>query len=114
MENPSSFKQEISRLIHEVGYLADFEIIDETANTLKIRLVINKVCFIQIYLNVKKNLKNYAVVLDGRRIYGMDKDGGRWHLHPWDDPDKHKLTKEILLRDFLFNVYDGLSEKGLL
>lgn len=48
------------------------------------------------------------------RIYGKDCDGGRWHKHPWNNPAKHEFTREIPLKDFLFEAYEGLKKKNIL
>ena len=112
--NIVDFKEEIKNLVEEIGYVKDTQIVDETVNTIKLRLIVNKFCFIQIYINIKKKLKNYVVLLSGQRVFGIDCDGGRWHLHPWDDPNGHKYTKKVSLRDFLFQVYKELQKKQLL
>jgi len=92
--------------------------VDKTANTLKVRLEINPVCFVQVYHNVSKNLVNFVLVLGQARLYGRDCDGGTWHRHPYHNPDSHDFSaegmKEVDLVEFLVEVEDILWREGLL
>ncbi|MDI6731421.1 MAG: hypothetical protein QME05_02425 [Candidatus Margulisbacteria bacterium] len=110
----AKFKDEIIKLSQEIGCFCNCTVLNETNNTVKIKLDITRTCFVQIYANFRKNLKNYVVILDGQRIFGRDSDGGRWHKHPWENPSKHLFEEEVLLRDFLFETYKGLINKGIL
>ncbi|MFH1362345.1 MAG: hypothetical protein ABIH69_06820 [bacterium] len=114
MMKVAGFKRNLMELVGEVGYIKKLEIIAETANTLKVRLVINDFCFIQVYVNFKKRLKNYVLILHDQRVYGKDCDAGRWHEHPWRDPEKHIFKKEVPLKVFFFEVYNGLRKRNLL
>ncbi|MFC1496369.1 hypothetical protein ACFL52_03035 [Candidatus Margulisiibacteriota bacterium] len=109
----SQIKEEIFTLCKDVSYFESFNVIEETSNTIKIRLTVSNNCFVQIYINTKKRLKNYVLVFNGQRIYGCDNDGKKWHIHPWKNPSKHKNSKEINLKEFLFEVYNGLVERGI-
>jgi len=111
---PMKIKDEIVKLFKEIGCFSGYRVLNETDNTIKIKLSISKNCFVQVYVSLKKNLKNYVVVLDNQRIFGQDCYGGRWHKHPWEDPSKHIMGKEISLRDFLYEVNDGIRAKGIL
>ena len=110
----AEFKKVIARDVQIVGYIRSWEIVNETPNAIKARLIVNNYCFIQIYVNVRKRLKNYVVILNGLRLYGRDCDGGKWHKHPWNNHDNHEFDEEIPLKDFLFEVYEGLMEKELI
>lgn len=110
----AEYKDEIKALAKEVGYIKDLVIVDETTNTIKIRLIVNKFCYIQIYVNFKKDLKNYAVIINRQRVYGRDSDGGKWHIHPWEASNKHEFTKKISLKDFLFEAYKELLKSNIL
>jgi hypothetical protein len=54
----------------------------------------------------------------GRRIFGIDREGGEWHIHPYDAPDKHEPLPEGLgprpLLEFLARVEDLLLQHDLL
>jgi hypothetical protein len=59
-----------------------------------------------------------ALIESGQRIFGIDWEGGEWHLHPCDAPDKHQPLPEGLeprpLLKFLARVEDLLLEHDLL
>lgn len=108
------FKENIAVLIKETGYFKKYDILDETSNTIKAKLLINSSSYVQIYINFKKKLKNYVLIINGQRIFGRDCDNGKWHMHPWNDPSKHVFTHEISLKDFLFEVYEILKQQKLI
>lgn len=112
--NIAKFKENVLSSIRDVGFIRRVEVVDETANTIKIRLAVNNFCFIQVYVNLKKNISNYVVVLNGQRIYGRDCDCGKWHSHLWENPDKHKFTQAVPLKEFLFEAYEGLRNRGII
>jgi hypothetical protein len=111
---PVKFKDEVKKLSKEIGCFSDYLVLNETNNTIKIKFVITTDCFVQVYVNFKKDLKNYVLVLNDQRIFGRDCDGGQWHKHPWENPSKHVFEKEMSLREFLYEVNKGLREKGIL
>jgi len=47
-------------------------------------LVFSREVFVQIYANETKEKLNIALVVAGERVYGIDKEGGFYHEHPWD------------------------------
>jgi hypothetical protein len=59
-----------------------------------------------------------ALIEGGQRIFGVDREGGEWHLHPYNTPDKHEPLPEGLeprpLLRFLARVEDLLLEYDLL
>ena len=46
----------------------------------------------------------YALVRRGRRAFGADNTGG-WHIHPFDDPERHDpLPDAMLFAEFVAQV----------
>lgn len=83
--------------------------------TASFRLYIDSEFFIQIYINLAKNKINMALVLRNERCYGFDAEGGRYHLHPTEDPNKHIFIEEkISLRDFVMKSLKFAEDKGLI
>ncbi|OGB90462.1 hypothetical protein A2625_00745 [candidate division WOR-1 bacterium RIFCSPHIGHO2_01_FULL_53_15] len=107
-------RHEIVLSADKAGFIRKAELIDETDNTLKLRLLVSRACFVQVYVNTRKNIINYVVVLNGQRIFGLDCDGGRWHQHPWSAPNKHQPADNISLDDFLFDAYEKLKGRGII
>lgn len=90
----------------------------KTPNTIKIKLYITASCFIQIYQNIQKDVRNYVIISGNQRLFGRDCDGGKWHCHPLDDPDSHDFSKdgaiEVSLEDFLYEAGEKLTVIGIL
>ena len=68
--------------------------IDNTENIISMKLVIDKELFIQIYGNAKKDKLNFTLVFKRKRLYGYDSEGGKYHCHPFNNPDDHLFTNE--------------------
>jgi len=113
---------DVDKQIYEVAskfaFVEKVETLLKTPNTIKIKLSITSTCFIQIYQNVQKNVKNYVVVFGNQRLFGRDCDGGAWHSHPIENPDSHDFAedgaKEISLEDFLYEASEKLVLLGIL
>ena len=113
---------DVEKQIYEVAskfaFVEKVETLLKTPNTIKIKLSITSTCFIQIYQNVQKNVKNYVVVFGNQRLFGRDCDGGAWHSHPIENPDSHDFAedgkKEITLEDFLYEASEKLVLLGIL
>lgn len=92
-----------------------YKIIDMTENTANLRLYIDNELFIHVYMNQKKSKVNLHLVFKGRRFYGADAEGGKYHVHPFDDPESHIFTEEKKgLRNFILESLDFLSKEGAL
>ena len=92
--------------------------VDETANTVKYRLVIEEDLFVQVYVNVENETVGYVLINKGQRIYGRDAIEGRWHRHTFEDPLGHdfsvKGSKKVNLKQFLAEVQEILDRERLL
>ena len=67
--------------------------LDFTDITIFSRIGFSHEVFIQIYINIKKQKTNLALIVAGDRVYGIDNEGGGYHEHPFGDP------KLILIRN---------------
>jgi hypothetical protein len=89
--------------------------IDKTDNIISLKLLIDNELFIQIYGNAEKNKLNLAVVLNKRRLCGYDSEGGKYHCHPFDNPDGHVFIEERKsIQDFVQESMRFLEENNLL
>ena len=112
----------VEKQIYEIGskfvFIEKVETLLKTPHTIKIKLSVTPTCFIQIYENIKKNIKNYVVVSGNQRLFGRDCDGGAWHSHPVENPDGHDFSedgaREVSLEDFLYEVSEKLVLLGIL
>jgi hypothetical protein len=60
--------------------------IDFTDITLISRIGFSLEIFIQIYANSKKDKLNMSLIVTDERMYGIDKEGGFYHEHPFENP----------------------------
>ncbi len=57
--------------------------------------------FIDIFYNQQTDRIAYALIEEGKRIFGADNTGG-WHVHPFDDPANHlPLVAPMTFSDFI-------------
>jgi hypothetical protein len=104
--------------LERVWFVQSLEEIERTDLTLSLRLHIRPALFVQAFLGESSGSLYLALIEGGRRIFGIDREGGEWHLHPYDAPDKHEPLPEGLkpkpLLKFLARVEDLLLEYDLL
>lgn len=111
---------EISRILEEANKVADkynLKLIemDRTENIISLKLLIDNELFVQIYGNSDKDKLNLALVLKKRRLYGYDSEGGKYHYHPFNDPEEHIFIEHRKsIREFVQESMKFLEEKDLL
>lgn len=92
--------------------------LDKTAHALKMRLYVFDDRFIQVYANIEKRLLSYTLVFDRTHIYGRDSESGRWHRHPYNNPETHDFgiegSQPVDLAQFLGEVQQILEDEALL
>ncbi len=89
--------------------------IDRTDNIVNMKVFIDNELFIQIYGNTTKDKLNLALVFKRRRLYGYDSEGGKYHCHPFDDPDKHIFVdNKKPIREFVIESMEFLEKNDLL
>ncbi len=88
--------------------------LDFTDITLISRIGFSFEIFIQIYVNVRKNKVNMALVVADERVYGIDKEGGIYHEHPFENPALHIPTEQIAIEDFVVKSLDILKGMKLI
>jgi hypothetical protein len=111
-------ESEILAIASEFSFIQKSETLLKTPNTIKIKLTISSICFVQVYRNIAKNISNYVLVSGSQRLFGRDCDGGKWHCHPVEDPESHDFSEdgclEVSLNDFLYEVAEKLLVLGIL
>jgi len=110
----------INRIIKEASNVADnynlqFVELDRTDNIVSLNLLIDNDISIQIYGNAKKDKLNLALVFKKKRLYGYDAEGGKYHCHPFDNPDEHIFVNEKKsISEFAQEAMGFLEEKDIL
>lgn len=111
---------EINKIIEEANTVADkynlkLVEIDKTDNVISLKLVVDNELFIQIYGNVERDKLNLTLVFKQRRLYGYDSEGGKYHCHPSDSPDRHIFVdNKKSIQEFIEESMGFLEENELL
>jgi hypothetical protein len=111
-------QREAQEALDRVWFVQSVEEIEHTDLTLSLRLHIQPGLFVQVFLGELTHSLYFALVHEDQRIFGLDREGDQWHLHPYGNPDNHEpltagLEPKPLLR-FLARVEDLLLEHDLL
>ena len=118
MYSTADLRLEAQEALKRVWFVQSLEEVERTDLTLSLRLHIRPALFVQAFLGESSGSLYWALIEGGRRIFGIDREGGEWHLHPNDTPDKHEPLPEGLgprpLLKFLARVEDLLLEYDLL
>jgi len=69
--------------------------------------------FVRIYANETKEKLNMALVVAGERVYGIDKEGGFYHEHPFENPLLHIEVKPVEIEDFVVESFEILKKLNL-
>lgn len=85
----------------------EIQILDEPV--VKVKAIVNDTSFINIFYNAETVKHSFALIKNGKRIFGADNTMG-WHIHPFDNPDGHKESADISLREFL-DILNARREK---
>ena len=109
MNNIISLQKEILSLTKK--YNLQISYIDITDNTLITRLTMTSDIFIQIYVNSKKKKINLALIASEVRIYGVDKEGGSYHKHPFECPENHLDCNPVGIEEFIVKSIEILNKK---
>jgi hypothetical protein len=70
---------------------------------LKLRVHVGTRAFIDVFVNVGTGKTSYALIKEGRRLFGADNTRG-WHLHPFDSPESHRPCVAMSFETFLEQV----------
>jgi len=75
-----------------------------TATFINIRLDIVTGGFIDVFYNEQTSTLAFALIRQGRRVFGADNTGG-WHVHPFVDPEQHvPLPGAMSFADFVAEI----------
>jgi len=109
---------EAQEALDSVWFVQRLEEIERTDITLSLRLYVRPDLFVQVFLGEQSGSLYLALIESGRRIFGIDRETGEWHLHPYDAPTEHKVLLKGLepkpLLKFLAQIENLLLEYHLL
>ena len=86
----------------------DIRVLDNAVLKTRITLAID--AFIDVYYNPVNGTCSYTLIEGGPRIYGADNAFIGWHIHPFENPDEHRLCEEVPFDEFLKTVEQWVSQ----
>ena len=118
MYSTADLRQEAHEALEKVWFVQSLEEVERTDLTIFLRLNIRSDLFVQAFYGAASDMLYLALIESGRRIFGLDRESGQWHLHPFSAPGEHKPLAEGLgpkpLLAFLAKVEDLLVQHDLL
>jgi hypothetical protein len=83
---------------------------DLSPTSVAIRVPVTSGGFVDAFFNEQTGTIAFALIQEGKRIFGADNTGG-WHVHPFDDPEKHeKLSGEMAFATFVAAIEQHSSD----
>jgi hypothetical protein len=118
MYSTVDLRLEAQKALERVWFVQSLEEVERTDCTLSLRLHIRPALFVQAFLGERSGSLYLALIEGGQRVFGVDREGGEWHLHPYDRSDQHEPLHEGLgprpLMTFLTKVEALLLQHDLL
>jgi len=68
--------------------------LEQTDDALRARLEIRSGLFVQVFLSETTGRFSLALIQQGQRLYGRDREHGEWHCHPYEAPSQHEPMPE--------------------
>ena len=118
MHNAADLWTEAQEALERVWFVQSVEETERTGFTLSVRLRIQSGLFVQAFIGELSGSLYLALIQGDRRIFGVDREGGDWHVHPFTHPHDHEPLPQGLepkpLLKFLSQVEDLLLQRQLL
>jgi hypothetical protein len=71
-----------------------------TPTSLNLRIPLTVGNFIDMFYNQETETTAFALIKDGKRIFGADNTGA-WHVHLFEKPEAHEPSEPISAREFV-------------
>lgn len=118
MDRRTDLYLEAQKALDSVWFVQSLEKEERTDLTFSLRLYVRSDLFVQVFLGERSGSLYFALIEGGQRIFGIDREGNEWHLHPFGNPQKHEVLTEGLgakpLLSFLARVEELLLDENLL
>jgi len=101
LQDVNTFLLDLKEALTKTFPQAKLDFLLRTSKSLKLNILIEKTVFISVRYNSRNGRKDFALVSEGKRVFGYD-NLKEWHFHPKEDPDNHipcdePSTDQILL-----------------
>jgi hypothetical protein len=74
----------------------------------KARILLSENYFIDVFYGFSKQRIDFALIQNGRRIYGIDNLGG-WHCHPWETEKDHMRINPLSIEEIVANIKSEIT-----
>ena len=66
--------------------------------------------FLEVYYNEVTETIAFALIKDGKRIWGIDRDNIRdWHIHPLNNPEHHESIQSLTIFEIIERLKNVLE-----
>jgi len=114
----SDLLSETNDVSDQIWFVQSFDVTERTDASVSLRLYIREDFFIQVFLGELSDSLYFALISGNQRIFGIDRECGEWHTHPYRNPHEHEPLSESLepkpLSTFLSRVEKLIFEHDLL
>jgi hypothetical protein len=114
----TDLQMEAYEALDKIWFVQSVQGIESTAFHFTLRLHLAPDLFVQAFLGKQTDALYLALIDSGLRVFGIDRDRGNWHIHPYGAADQHVPLPEGLepkpLLKFLARVDELLSQHDLL
>jgi len=111
-------RAEAQEAFERVWFIQSASVVERTDQTLSIRLLIRADLFVQAFVGEITGSLYFALIEGRQRIFGVDREAGEWHVHPFGETEKHlslaKGWEPKPLMKFMSQVEKLLLEQDLL
>ncbi|MCA9994146.1 MAG: hypothetical protein KDE47_05465 [Caldilineaceae bacterium] len=118
MNSLHDLREEAQEAVEKVWFIQSLVESERTDITLSLRLMIYPTLFVQLFFGEKSGSLYMALIERGQRLFGIDREGGEWHMHPYKAVEKHVPLSEGLepkpILTFLAHVERLLIDHELL
>lgn len=118
MYNADDLPFEAQEALEKSWFVQSLKEIERTDLTLSLRLYVRPGLFVHAFMGEWTGSLYFALIEGERRIFGIDREAGEWHIHPYQAPHTHEPLPEGLgpkpLLKFLARVEELLLQHDLL
>ncbi|MEM2129079.1 MAG: hypothetical protein QXZ70_00620 [Candidatus Bathyarchaeia archaeon] len=88
------------------------EIMEERPGSIKLRISLARDAHIDLYFNEDTKTITSALVVNGKRVFGINgyPRVGQWHLHPKGDAQKHVRTTPMTIERIMKEYSKAISK----
>jgi len=101
--NPNDFASLIVSFCNKYDFIINYELNIEDNVIVKSRIFLIDTSFVEVYYNFENGKASFALIKNNKRIFGAD-NLGFWHIHPFNNPERHLRCDEIGIEDFIKKI----------